>query len=97
MPAAQWTTEEDKLLRSLVAKYGAKGKWATIAVEAGFGHDSAACEKRYTTLFNPKFDGFAFGGATKGGSVVGHSNTMYTGVPGEGFNLAYYPNAGNPA
>jgi hypothetical protein len=36
-------------------KHG-KSKWATIAVEAGFGHDSAACEQRYKTFANPKLD-----------------------------------------
>ena len=86
-----WNHEEDKLLRSLVEKHGAKGKWATIAVEAKFGHDSAACEKRYYGFLNPKLDSFAFGGASKGGAVESHVFNG-TGHPGNGFGLHYYPN-----
>jgi len=90
MPTA-WTPEHDAKLRELVLKHG-KSKWATIAVEAGFGHDSAACEQRYKTFANPKLDAFAFGGASKGGDVNGHV-LQATGVPGHGFGMAYYPKA----
>ena len=87
----EWSEADDKLLRSLIEKYGDQKKWATIAVEAGFGHDSAACEKRYNKFLNPKLDCFAFGGAAKGGAVEAHTLDK-TGAPGDGFNLHYYPN-----
>ena len=87
-----WTPEDDAKLRELVKKYGANVKWATIAVEANFGHDSAACEARYKGFVNPKLNAFAFGGASKGGAVEAHDMTK-TGKPGHGFNLAYYPDA----
>ena len=87
-----WTPEEDTLLRNLVSKHGKTNKWATIAVEANFGHDSGACEKRWATFANPKLDSFAFGGAAKAGAVEGHELTK-TGKPGHGFGLNYYSNA----
>ena len=66
-----WTDEDDKKLRQLAGKHGDANKWATIAVEAAFGHDSASCEKRWRQFVNPKLQVFCFGGKPAGGEVQG--------------------------
>ena len=68
---AAWTSEDDKKLRTLVEKHGTNGKWAMIAIEADFGHNSESCKLRWNTFANPKNNVFTFGGAGAGGAVEG--------------------------
>ena len=66
----EWDENDDARLRQMVQKHGVN-KWATIAVEADFGHNSESCKQRWATFVSPKLDFFSFGGASAGGTVAG--------------------------